>query len=663
MFNCLPWLAYGQSSIASASVSNSISRGAVASSSASVSAAATGTYVGKPYLAFQPIPTQTACGLTHIFFNVYGEDASKVNVTLYALNAGIDQTIPSAASSRASSARATSSSAAIANSQAVVPRSSSSSIVQLSVTPTAAATTSARPTSAAAVAAVTTSRNAVVARHLLARTELNINITLTKQYANHGWDFNPLKLPEGRYYILGVVDDDYTTTNRSNVFSVIEGEDTSCLSAFAQASLSATGTSTKPAITSTDGSASSEAGSEKKGLSGGGIAGVVLGVLIGLGLIALLMICCVRRRRNQRTGNTGGFGFGSRHRKMPSGSVLPSDSGHGHGQGSGSTGEHDVGNTKGQIAMSPMRKEGSYRSDMEKRESVDSMGNTVENNVPVSYATGAPAPGPDASKPAQNGLLGDPFGTPTLAEIRAVSPMRSVSPMFTTDEIEAFNTAPERSSMASIAAPPVALLRSNSQVSTGPAGLDFSATRSSLVGLGIGPSPVVSSRSTADTHAQTHATHEPLIPPSALSPGSARRPSAETGVGPFASPNTPGNGFLSGPSSARITPPSSGASTPPQTSPNPGSFPSQTQYQVGSAGLTRNGSTRRKPVPSLGPELRTELERQASQKGLREKSRAQAGKNGLADTPSPRPSGGSGGQEEGGKKSYQLMPDPPMIHE
>ncbi|KAK1921612.1 hypothetical protein DB88DRAFT_72651 [Papiliotrema laurentii] len=72
----------------------------------------------------------------------------------------------------------------------------------------------------------------------------------------------------------------------------------------------------------------------------------------------------------------------------------------------------------------------------------------------------------------------------------------------------------------------------------------------------------------------------------------------------------------------------------------------------GQVGVMRTPSARRKPVPSLGAELREELRNETSQRQLRETARRQGGAGTKEELEGPS-------QKETLRSSYQLMPDPP----
>ncbi|WWD21538.1 hypothetical protein CI109_106024 [Kwoniella shandongensis] len=535
------WLVHAQSTVVAPTTTSVVrpttTTAPIASTTPATTAAATTTYTGVPSLVFQPISTMTACGVGQILWQVYNEDPSKVNITLYAVNEGVDQSIPSAS---ATSTRPT------------------TSTTTTSSTAPAAVSTTVRPTTPLpATTAPATTASAVVSRSLSEkRTILSINSTLVTQYANHGWNFNPVRLPQGRYYIYGYVDDGRGTSAKSQVFSVVEGGDTACLAAFASQSLTASkGASTIPGKTSAASSAggagtTAGAGSNNDtkqgggGISGGAIGGIVVGVILGLGALALLAFFCMRRRRRSQSGeydygsdnrsmSLTGAGYGH-HRKMPSAATSPSDAGH-HGNGK-------------PIALGAIRGEKSYRSENEKdgrRGSSESLG-AVESIAPVVM---------DGDNGRGKRHVSDPFRTPTIPDM----PRQPDNAVLPDDNDNAYDVN------------------------------DFT------------PVPTSYSNSRPHSYVDTTAT---------------RRNS-----GPL----------------SRTSPPRSGETTPP-TVPTPA--------------LGRSSSTRRKPVPSLGPELRSEMARQASQNEL---------KSGTGISTSPNLL--SGGTEGERRKSYKLVPDPPMIQE
>lgn len=502
-----------------------------------------------------------------IYWNVYNEDDSKVNITVYAVNAGVDQDIPSASTT----------SAAVASTSAAATSQKTSS----AITSTAAATSSAVPSTTTA-AASTAVANATLSR----RTNLNINKTIVTQLANHGYGWEPVALPEGRYYIYGYVDDGYGTSNKSNVFSVVEGSNTSCLAAYESMSKTATATGqASGSATLGAGTSNSDAAESSSGIGGGAIAGIVVGVVAGLGVLAALAFLCLRKRRRDRKFGNRWDGddhqMGTTHRRVISRSTAPSDRGHSlySSIGRGNNRGMDKGGTEGNaVVIGALSKNGSYHSSRTQN-SADNMGRTVEG-VPVTPAA-ADQFTTDGEKDNQEVLQDtssqghDPFKTPTIPGL-SVQPTQYSQPVLSPVETD----SNRHSSSDPINSPPIAAANSPNQPRT-----SRSDSQSSQ------PRPA----------SQIQANRK-------ISQGSM-------GTGDAPNPNTSGGN------------------------------------------LGRSNSSRRKPVPSLGPELRGELARQASLKAKEEGVKAM-------------PQMGLGlkrGQEvarnEEGQKSYVIMPDPPMAQD
>ncbi|KAK8847448.1 hypothetical protein IAR55_005306 [Kwoniella newhampshirensis] len=532
---------------------------------ASVFPTTTTTYTGVPSLVFQPIATMTACGVGQILWNLYNEDPSRVNITLYAVNDGVDQSIPPA--STTSTRPAISTSTAVASAPVATTPSAirPSTPLTTPVAPSVARTTLSSPASRPAAATLT-------ARSLEERTILHINATLVTQYANHGWDFRPVRLPQGRYYIYGHVDDGRGTNGRSAVFSVVEGNDMACLAAFASASLTASNAgsatssqaSTTSVQTGNQASAGAGAGGSSSGsssgsgdLSGGAIAGIVVGVILGLGAFGLLAFICLRRRR--RNAQYGGsdrppMSMTGGHRKMASGATSPSDPGHG----------------RAPIPLGTIsRADDNYGSDPEKgRDSTESQGGEgiVQSVAPV-LTLGEQQQQQQQRERHGKRQLSDPFRTPTFADM----------PRQPDNAVLAGGSGYEENDFAPVSEDAVAATGSRPKSYT-----DFA------------------SRSMPSSSSVSRSRSQPGVP-------------------------------------TNPTPPRSGESTPPLGGPT----------QV----LGRSSSTRRKPVPSLGPELRSEMARQASQNELRGGAPIAGG-------------GGSRGIDAGERRmSYKLVPDPPAIQE
>lgn len=481
-----------------------------------------------------------------------------MNITIYAVNAGVDQDIPSASTS------------------AVTSQTTSSAVTS------GAAATSSAARSTTAAAASTAVANATLSR----RTNLNINRTIITQLANHGYEWEPVALPEGRYYIYGYVDDGYGTSNKSNIFSVIEGSNTSCLAAYESMSKTATATGqASQSATLGAGTSDSDTSESSSGIGGGAIAGIVVGVLAGLGALAALAFFCLRkRRRDRKFGNRwdgDGHQMGMTHHRVISGSTAPSDPGHSPGYNSIGMGNKgmDKGETEGNtVVVGALRKDGSYKSSRTQA-SAEGIGRTVEG-LPVTPA-GADQFTTDVEKDDQEVLQDgssqghDPFKTPTIP-VLSFQPTQHSQPVFSPIETD-----------------------SNRHLSSDP----------------IPPPPI----------AATNSTNQPRTPHSE-SRSSQPRPASQVQTNRKTSQSSMGPG----------------------DSPNP---------NAGGSGLGRSNSSRRKPVPSLGPELRGELARQTSLKTKEEGAKAM-------------PQVGLGlkrGQEavrnEEGQKTYVLMPDPPMVQD
>jgi hypothetical protein len=147
---------------------------------------------------------------------------------------------------------------------------------------------------------------ALVGRELYIRqSQVSGNTTIaTAHGANEPFTFN-VTLPAGQYYLSGTLNDSLRTTARSNVFQVVEGSDTACLVAAVKSTSTSIGTksSITGGVMQTPGSSTET--STTSNVSGGAIAGIVVGVIGGLAILAFLAFCCLRRRRRQRNGAVG----------------------------------------------------------------------------------------------------------------------------------------------------------------------------------------------------------------------------------------------------------------------------------------------------------------------------------------------------------------------
>ena len=240
--------------------------------------------------------------------------------------------------------------------QDIPPANATSASMALTPTTSNSASSSTITGTASSSLALSTSSDSGVAtilysERLSQRTILAINQSLPIHPANAGY-FDTLVVPEGRYYLTGRITDPANTFGTSEVFSVIEGNDTSCLAAYASMSesvLASSSTAVSSArasmstgstsnATSAASGANAGAGSSKNGssgLSGGAIAGIVIGVIALLAILGTVVFICFRRRRSERRNAMEGpemsrSGFtprffstgrvsGSGHAQMPSG--------------------------------------------------------------------------------------------------------------------------------------------------------------------------------------------------------------------------------------------------------------------------------------------------------------------------------------------------------
>lgn len=168
------------------------------------------------------------------------------------------------------------------------------------------------------------------------QTQRQTNTTLvTGQIASQPYTFD-VALPAGRYYISGTLNDPFRTTARSNVFVVEEGNDVSCLASGVSSSSSASRSSVTAGVMQTTGAgAAANQSTTTSSISGGAIAGIVIGVIGGLGLLAFLALFCVRRRRRQARANMamggGGGDKSERFATLPSASSQDGENGSGAG--------------------------------------------------------------------------------------------------------------------------------------------------------------------------------------------------------------------------------------------------------------------------------------------------------------------------------------------
>ncbi|GFZ47774.1 hypothetical protein JCM24511_05521 [Saitozyma sp. JCM 24511] len=617
----MPYLVHAQSSTSVPAAASTVAPAASsAAASASSSAPASSTvYTGIPTLTFASIPTLTACGSVRIDWALTNEDPTKYNVALSAINQNVNQAIPSAVSSTASSASVSSAAASVSASSAAAVSSAASTADSAA---SAASSTSASPAASARAL-----RRDDTAHHLLGRTTLNINETIGSTPANVGYPWSPISLPQGRYVLIGRVDDGHDTWAQSGVFTVLEANDTSCLAAFAASSSVTGASSTKnPSATGSLASANN-ASSSPNSWSTGAIVGCVIGIIAGLVILGLIAWCLLRRRRR---GNAAGHdhremseaGRNSRRAsfadrltnmaprgrgvRVPSESTSPpmsyddhSHSGHGH------YGPQVVSNP---IALASIH---SFRPD-----SIGSMprhsGESGKIHRTLSNFGSAAVP---AAAFASAGGAEHRGG----AELRRGDSTPGTSRTGTTTASDPFATNP------------------NTPLQDG----DADAVYSGLAPISSQQSSTTTrSSATAGTAGTASARPESTFDPD---PPTARPASSVLPI----LPALPGASPLFPPSSSGATVSRSRSVGNSKTSSPSGTpqleqgerRPSGASLVGGGVARSNSQNTRRKPVPSLGPELRGEMERQKSLKG-RDRNRG-------------------GEVEQLRRQSYQLMPDPP----
>jgi hypothetical protein len=232
-----------------------------------------------------------------LYWNITGVEPSLYDVSLRAIDADAADAARAAAAQTASSSSLSSS---LAPASTIRPSSS----IQLSS------------------ASLST---ALVGRELQIRQSATGNLTIADGHNAQEPITFVVTLPPGRYYFAGWINTSPRTAANSNVFRVVEGDDMSCLTAGATTSTTAT-SGTSSAGTQTAGSANNA--TETSSISGGAIAGIVIGVLGGLAVLgALLFFCMKKKRRQNRAMNANRF------------SNLPSAS----SQDGGEYGQHPLG--------------------------------------------------------------------------------------------------------------------------------------------------------------------------------------------------------------------------------------------------------------------------------------------------------------------------------
>ena len=216
-----------------------------------------------------------------INWNLANEDPSLYVITLRVLNVGIDQNIVNIASS-------------------LSPSSNHSSSIS---TPTAIDQRRSPSTADPSIAGTFRRRSDIFT--LSRRATMPLNQTIGPWPANQGYTLN-VTFPAGQYYLSGTINDPRGTSGQSDAFTVIESNDTSCLATSHAASPNASGSTrlipSSSQTKSTTATADASAATGNKGLSSGGIAAVVIGVLAGLAITGSLLLCLMRRRRRRAGG-------------------------------------------------------------------------------------------------------------------------------------------------------------------------------------------------------------------------------------------------------------------------------------------------------------------------------------------------------------------------
>ncbi|RSH92218.1 hypothetical protein EHS25_008633 [Saitozyma podzolica] len=618
----MPYLVHAQSSTSVPAAASTVvpSATSAAASSPSSSAPASSTvYTGTPTLTFASIPTLTACGSVRIDWALSNEDPTKYNVALSAINQNVNQAIPSAVSSAASSALGSSATASTSASG-----SASSAAAASSAASTAAS--AAASTSASAAASARALLGDATARHLLGRTSLNINETIATTPANVGYTWSPISLPEGRYVLIGRVDDGHDTWAQSGVFTVLESNDTSCLAAFAASSSVAGASSTKnPSATGSLASANN-ASSSPNSWSTGAIVGCVIGIIAGLIILGLIAWCLLRRRRRGDTAghdhremseagrNSRRASFADRLTNMaprgrgvrvPSESTSPpmsyddhSHSGHGH------YGPQVVSNPIALASIHSFRPDsiGSMpRHSGESGKIHRTLSNFGSAGVPaaaIASAGGAEHRGGEELRRGDSTPGTSRTGTTTASDPFATNPN---TPLQDSDADAVYSGLAPISSQQSSAT-------TRSSATAGTAGTASARPESTF-----DPDPPT---------ARPASSVLPMLP--ALPGASPHFPPSSSGATVSRSRSV-GNSKTSSPAGT------------PQLEQGE-RRPSGASLAGGGVARSNSQNTRRKPVPSLGPELRGEMERQRSLKGRDRKG---------------------GEVEQLRRQSYQLMPDPP----
>lgn len=265
-------------------------------------AAAAPSVAETPVFKFLPFPTATACARANVQWDLSVDRGSHV-VDIYAYNLNVDQAIP--------------------------PATESSSSAPAPATSGGGGGTAPSPVSAPAANPPANSGGVVTNNpngralpqphyiHLASRAIYNESV-VKDQPANvaYSWMVN---VPQGRYRFFAIVNNTEHTTSLSDPFTVVEGQDVSCINA-QEVVLSSTGATGQPSTSpgapqSSVQSGASPAGTaqpnapttSKKGISGGAIAGIVIGVIAAVILAVIAFICCRRAQRDRHT-RAGGRG-------------------------------------------------------------------------------------------------------------------------------------------------------------------------------------------------------------------------------------------------------------------------------------------------------------------------------------------------------------------
>ncbi|KAL1411696.1 hypothetical protein Q8F55_002662 [Vanrija albida] len=580
----VPW-AIAQAPAASSSSS------AAATPSSSTAPAATPSTTATPSFVFLAMPTATACNNVNVMWHYSGQNAERFGVDIYAFNVGVNQSIPPPTSSATLSVPPQSSAAP-------PPATPTTNAAQSSAAPPPPAQTTVQTSSAAPPPAATPAANqggagtgggngapvagppqqntppsrrefsyppVLVARDVFARAD--INATVIK-----GWPANVLRtwkvnVPPGRYRLFAIVNDTWHTNAISpEAFTVLQGTDSSCIQQASQnpidTSAASAASSSGTAKPSGGAAAGANEDTKSKGIGGGAIAGIIIGVLAGLALLGLLLFCCMRRRRNGADRARGGLGDGGpavngkqvgqptafRHLKRPSsfghlGTSLGSLTRSNRDQHHNALGSEDLNHEKG-----------------------------ISNLTPLPYR--------DASH-GQNGHLAPPdqqrrasaYSTTTSND----NPFET-APSTPIDEKTSFAAPVGLAAAVAAAGAGGAAARKRHSDQNAPDSLTSSATPSTgESGAGLVGTP-------DDPRRFSTPTPGALAPPPAL--------------------GTPT--FGTQPASGRSTPPSPPLNNTAPGSPNPpSSFNSPAIQGSPRPAADRKASLRRKPVPRLGPEDET----------------------------------------------------------